>query len=105
MAWVYLLLAGAAEISWMVALKFSEGFTRLWPSIATVASLGLSMVFLSLTIRAIPLGTAYAIWTGIGAAGIAVIGMAFFGEPRTVLRIACIGLIVIGIVGLKATSE
>lgn len=104
-AWVYLLLAGAAEIGWMVALKFSQGFTRLGPSIVTVASLGLSMVFLSLAIRAIPLGTAYAIWTGIGAAGIAVIGMAFFGEPRTALRIACIGLIIVGIVGLKATSE
>jgi quaternary ammonium compound-resistance protein SugE len=105
MAWIWLAVAGVAEIGWMVALKFSDGFTRLWWAAATLASMGLSMLFLSFAIRDIPMGTAYAVWTGIGAAGIAVLGMLAFGEPRTSLRMGCIGLIVAGIVGLRIASS
>lgn len=104
MAWIWLLLAGAAEIAWMIELKFSDGFTRFWWSASTVATMGLSLLFMSFAIRAIPMGTAYAVWTGIGAAGIAVVGMLFFGEPRTALRIACIGCIVVGIAGLRLAA-
>ncbi len=105
MAWIWLLLAGLAEVGWMVALKFSDGFTRLWWAAATLAAMGLSMLFISFAIRTIPMGTAYAVWTGIGAAGIAAVGMWAFGEPRTMLRIACISLIVAGIVGLKLAAD
>lgn len=105
MAWIWLLLAGAAEIAWMVELKFSHGFTRLWWSAATLATMGLSLFFISFAVREIPMGTAYAVWTGIGAAGIAAVGMLFFGEPRTALRVACIACIVIGIAGLKLTTS
>lgn len=101
MAWVWLAVAGAAEIAWMIGLKFSDGFTRLAWSAATLAAMAVSIAFLSLALRVIPMGTAYAVWTGIGAAGIAVVGMIFFGEPRTALRLLCIALIVAGIVGLK----
>ncbi|MFZ4099587.1 MAG: DMT family transporter [Chlamydiia bacterium] len=104
MEWLWLFLAGLAEIGWMIGLKFSEGFTRLWWSVAMLASMALSMFCLALAIRSIPMGTAYAIWTGIGAAGIALIGIYFFGEPRTALRLGCIALIVLGILGLKASS-
>ncbi len=104
MAWVWLILAGIAEIMWMVGLKFSAGFTRLWWAGATLTAMGLSLVFLSLAIRTIPMGTAYAVWTGIGAAGIALVGMFLFGEPWSALRVACIGAIVVGIVGLKVVS-
>ena len=105
MAWIWLLLAGAAEIGWMVELKFSHGFTRLWWSGATLATMGLSLFFMSFAIRDIPMGTAYAVWTGIGAAGIAAVGMLFFGEPRTALRIACITCIVVGIAGLRLAAS
>lgn len=104
MAWVWLAVAGGAEIAWMIGLKFSDGFTRLGWSAATLAAMAVSLVFLSLALRAIPMGTAYAVWTGIGAAGIALIGIVFFGEPRTALRLGCIALIVAGIVGLKLAS-
>jgi quaternary ammonium compound-resistance protein SugE len=104
MAWLYLALAGAAEVVWMVTLKFSDGFSRLWPSIATVATMAVSMALLSLALRDIPMGSAYAIWTGIGAVGIAAIGIVFFDEPRTALRLACIGLIVAGMLGLKLSG-
>ncbi len=104
MAWIWLLLAGAAEIAWMVMLRFSDGFTRLAWSAATLAAMGLSLFFISFAIRTIPMGTAYAVWTGIGAAGIAAVGMLFFGEPRTALRVACIGFIVAGILGLKIAN-
>lgn len=105
MAWIWLLLAGAAEIAWMVELKFAHGFTRFWWSAATLATMGLSLLFCSFAIREIPMGTAYAVWTGVGAAGISIVGMLFFGEPRTALRIACIGCIVIGIAGLRLASN
>ena len=101
MAWIWLSLAGIAQIAWMVAMKFSDGFTRLWWAAATLAAMGISVLFVSFATREIPMGTAYAAWTGIGAAGIAAVGMMFFGEPRSALRIGCIVLIVAGIVGLK----
>ena len=104
MAWIWLLLAGAAEITWMVELKLSHGLTRLEWVAATVVTMGLSLVFMSFATRDIPMGTAYAVWTGIGAAGIAAVGMLFFGEPRTLLRIACISCIVVGIAGLRAAA-
>lgn len=104
MGWIYLLLAGAAEIGWMVALKFSDGFSRLLPSIVAVVALALSFAFIAPALRTIPMGTAYAIWTGIGAAGIAIVGILFFDEPATLLRMTCIALVVVGIVGLMLTA-
>ena len=105
MAWIWLFLAGLAEIGWMVAMKFSDGFTRFNWAAATVVLMGVSVLLTSFAVRTIPMGTAYAVWTGIGAAGIAMVGMIYFGEPRTALRIACIVLIVAGIVGLKIAAE
>lgn len=104
MAWVYLLLAGAAEIGWMISLRYAEGFTRPLALAATVVLMGISLVFLSLAIRTIPMGTAYALWTGVGASGIAIIGIVFYQEPATLLRVACIGLIICGMIGLKVAS-
>lgn len=101
MAWVLLVAAGILEIGWAIGLKYSEGFTRLWPSIWTIAAIVLSLYLLSIAARTLPIGTAYAVWVGIGAAGAMVLGMALLGEPRTVARIACIGLIVAGVIGLK----
>ena len=105
MAWFWLTLAGVAEIGWMVALKFSDEFTRLWWCAATLVAMGLSMLFISFAIRTIPMGTAYAVWTGIGAAGITAVGMLAFGEPTSALRVGCIVLIVAGIVGLRIASS
>ncbi len=104
MAWVVLFVAGLFEIAWAVGLKYAAGFTRLWPSVFVVASLALSMGLLGLALRTLPLGTAYAVWTGIGTVGTAVLGVALFREPATAARLACIGLIVAGIVGLKALT-
>jgi quaternary ammonium compound-resistance protein SugE len=104
MAWIYLLIAGVLEIGWAIGLKYTEGFSRLWPSVWTIAAMIGSFSLLSEAIKTIPLGTGYAVWTGIGAAGTAVVGMAFFGESRDVLRILCLLLIVAGIVGLKFAS-
>jgi quaternary ammonium compound-resistance protein SugE len=104
MAWLYLLVAGLFEVAWAVGLKYTEGFTRLWPSVWTGAALVLSMVMLAAAVRTLPLGTAYAIWTGIGAVGTAALGVVLFGESASAARIACIGLIVAGLVGLKLTS-
>lgn len=103
MAWVVLFIAGLLEIAWAVGLKYTEGFTRLWPSIATGIAVAGSMGLLAVAVRTLPLGTAYAIWTGIGTVGTAVLGILLFGEPATVLRLVCITLIVAGIVGLKLT--
>ena len=103
-AWSALLLAGLCEIVWALGLKYSDGFTRLWPSVGTVIALALSFVFLSIALRAVPFGTAYAIWTGIGAAGSIVIGMAVFGEPTDAFRMLCLSLIVAGMVGLRAAT-
>ena len=104
MAWVYLLIAGAFEIVWAVSLKFTEGFTRLWPSVGTVVAMGVSMVCISFALRSIPMGTAYAIWTGIGAAGTVIVGMVWFNEPRDAMRLVSIVVIIAGIVGLKLSS-
>ncbi|WP_135467628.1 quaternary ammonium compound efflux SMR transporter SugE [Crenalkalicoccus roseus] len=101
MAWVVLLLAGLLEIGWAVGLKYSAGFTRLVPSLLTAGSMALSLLLLGLALRTLPLGTAYAIWTGIGAAGTALLGILLFGEAATPARLACIGLILTGIIGLK----
>jgi quaternary ammonium compound-resistance protein SugE len=104
MAWVYLLVAGGFEIVWATGLKYTDGFSRLWPSVGTVAAMSVSMVFLALALRAIPIGTAYAIWTGIGAVGVAIMGMMLFNEPRDTMRLFFILVIIVGIVGLKLSS-
>ncbi len=105
MAWTYLVLAGFLEIGWAIGLKYTDGFTKLWPSVATVAAMIASFSLLAVALKTIPVGTGYAVWTGIGAAGTAVIGMAFLGESREVLRILCVLLIVSGVVGLKWVSS
>jgi quaternary ammonium compound-resistance protein SugE len=102
---LHLIIAGLLEVSWAIGLKQTEGWTRLWPSVITALLMIASFFFLSLALRSLPIGTAYAIWTGIGAVGTALIGIFVFGEPRTAARLVCIVLIVAGIVGLKLTSS
>jgi quaternary ammonium compound-resistance protein SugE len=102
--WFLLALAGLAEIGWVVGLKLSEGFARLWPSVFTVGSMSVSVILLGLAVRTLPIGTAYAVWTGIGAAGAAIAGIILFGETASATRLACIALIVAGVVGLKLSS-
>ncbi len=104
MEWIYLLIAGLFEVVWAVGLKYTEGWTQLWPSAGTVAAMIVSFWFLSLALKGLPIGTAYAVWTGIGAVGTALVGMAVLGEPRDMTRAACILLIVGGIVGLKLVT-
>jgi quaternary ammonium compound-resistance protein SugE len=104
MAWTYLFVAGVLEIVWAVGLKYTEGFTRLVPSVITGVALVASMLFLALALRTIPVGTGYAIWTGIGAVGTAILGIVLFAEPATAARLGCIALIVAGIVGLKLVT-
>lgn len=101
LAWLWVLLAGCMEIFWVVGLKHTQGFTKLVPSVVTVTLMAMSFVLLSQALKVIPIGTAYAVWTGIGAAGGAVAGMVLFGESASMLRIGCIGLIIAGIAGLK----
>ena len=101
MPWLILVLAGLFEIVWAVALKYADGFTRFWPSALCIVGMIVSVVLLELSLRHLPVGTAYAVWTGIGTVGAAVLGMILFQEPATAVRIACIGLIVCGIAGLK----
>jgi quaternary ammonium compound-resistance protein SugE len=101
LAWFYLLLAGLGEVGWAIGLKYTEGFTRLWPSVATVSLMVLSFGLLGQALRSLPIGTAYAVWTGIGAVGTALLGMAMFGEPRDLPRLACLAMIVVGVLGLK----
>ena len=105
MAWLVLFTAGLLEIGWAVGLKYTEGFTRLWPTVGTVAALLASMGLLGVALRTLPLGTAYAVWTGIGTIGTAVLGMVLFREPATAVRLLCIALIVAGIMGLKFASR
>jgi quaternary ammonium compound-resistance protein SugE len=102
-AWVYLLIAGLAEIAWAIGLKLTNGWSRFWPSVYTIVLIVISYVFLSLALKSLPLGTAYAVWTGIGAVGAALAGMVMFGESREPLRLFWIALIVIGALGLKAS--
>ncbi|MGH7368367.1 MAG: quaternary ammonium compound efflux SMR transporter SugE [Candidatus Rokuibacteriota bacterium] len=104
MAWVYLLIAGLLEIGWAIGLKCTEGWTRLWPSVLTIATMVASLYCLAQAVRVIPVGTGYAIWTGIGAVGTAILGIILFSESAAPARLACIGLIVAGILGLKLTS-
>ena len=104
MAWIYLIIAGLFEIGWAIGLKYTEGFTRLVPSALTIGMMILSMGLLGLAVRTLPLGTAYAVWTGIGTAGTVVLGMALLGEPVEPLRLGCIALIVVGVIGLKVLS-
>ena len=104
MAWLLLLIAGVLEIGWAVGLKYTEGFTRLVPSVLTLISMAASIGMLGLALKTLPIGTAYAVWTGIGAVGTAILGIVLFGDPAGAARIACIGLIVAGIVGLKLAT-
>ena len=101
MAWMYLVVAGLLECGWAVGLKYTDGFTKLLPSLLTLSAMAMSFWFLSIAMKSIPIGTAYAVWTGIGAVGVAILGMMFFGESRSIIRIICLLLIVLGIVGLQ----
>jgi len=103
MSWLILILAGVLEIVWAVGLKYTEGFTRLWPSVGTGVALLASIALLGLAVRDLPVGTAYAVWTGIGAAGTVICGIMFAGEPATLIRLGCVGLILAGVVGLKVS--
>lgn len=105
MAWVYLVLAGLFEIAWAIGLKFADGFTRLWPSVVTILAMIASAFLLALAARTLPIGTAYAVWTGIGAVGVAILGIVWLGEARDLVRLLCIGLIIAGTVGLKLSSS
>ena len=104
MAWIYLIFAGLFEIVWAVGLKYTEGFTRPLPTLITIAAMVVSMGLLGLAAKDLPIGTAYAVWTGIGAAGAAILGIVLFAEPVTALRIGSIGLIVAGVIGLKLAA-
>lgn len=104
MAWFVLVLAGLFEIGWAVGLKYTEGFTRLWPSVLTAVALIASMGLLGVSLRTLPLGTAYAVWTGIGTLGTGILGVMLFKEPATAARLVCMSLIIVGIVGLKVVT-
>ena len=104
MAWLCLIVAGLFEVAWAVALKFTDGFTKLWPSAATIALMIVSFALLSVAYQRIPVGTAYAVWTGIGAAGTAMMGVLLFGEPASAPRLVCLAAVTAGVVGLKVAS-
>lgn len=104
MPWILLLFAAVFEVAWAIGLKHTEGFTRLWPTVGTVSALVISVVLLGSAAKSLPIGTAYAVWTGIGAAGTVVFGMMFFGDPFNAVRLACVSLILMGVVGLKLFS-
>ena len=103
--WLALMLAGVLEIAWALGLKYSDGLTRFWPSVAMLTSIAFSFVLLAIALKSVPFGTAYAMWTGIGAAGTVIIGMVAFGEPTDPFRVACLTLIVAGMIGLKLASD
>jgi len=105
MSWLLLIVAGLLEVGWAIGLKYTEGFTRLWPSIGTAFAMVASMVLLGIAMKSLPVGTAYAVWVGVGAVGTVILGIVLFGEPAGALRIASIVLIVAGIVGLKLASH
>lgn len=104
MNWIILVLAGVFEVIWTIGLKYSDGFTRLWPSIGTAIAMIISVVLLGIAMKGIPVGTAYAVWTGIGTLGAVIFGIYLFNEPANLLRLFCLGLIVTGIIGLKLVS-
>ena len=105
MAWITLFIAGVFEVGWAIGLKYTEGFTRVVPTIVTVLSMVISLGLLGVALKSLPVGTAYAVWTGVGTVGTAILGMVLFGESTAALRLACIGLIVAGIIGLKLVTE
>jgi quaternary ammonium compound-resistance protein SugE len=104
MAWIYLTIAGLLEVAWAIGLKYTDGFTRLWPSAWTLVAMALSMAFLGLALRDLPVGTGYAVWVGIGAVGTALLGMVLFDDSRDPVRLVCLGLIVAGVVGLRLVT-
>ena len=104
MAWVALFIAGLLEVGWAVGLKYTQGFTKLWPSVGTIGAMALSFLLLSKALKTIPVGTGYAVWTGIGAVGTVIVGMAILGEPRDAGRLICVLFIIAGILGLKLVS-
>lgn len=104
MAWLLLLIAGLLEVTWAVGLKYTEGFSRLWPSVLTIAAMAASVWLLAIAMRHLPIGTAYAVWVGIGAVGTVILGIFLFKEPMTAPRLISVGLIVAGIVGLKLST-
>ena len=105
MGWTYLCIAGVFEVAWVIGLKYTAGFSRLLPSAVTLLTMGVSVFFLSQAVKTLPVGTAYSVWTGIGAVGAVALGMILFGESRDALRLACIGLIIVGVVGLRLASN
>lgn len=105
MDWFILLVAGLFEIGWAIGLKYTEGFTRLWPSVGTVLAMAISLGLLGIAMKSLPLGTAYAVWVGVGAVGTALLGIALFGEPVNLGRLLSLALILVGIVGLKLSSQ
>ena len=105
MSWLYLCIAGLLEIGWAIGLKYTEGFTRFWPSAITLFFMTLSVIFLAVAVRTLPVGTAYAVWTGIGAVGTVLLGILLFGESASPARLACVALIIAGLVGLKLLSK
>jgi quaternary ammonium compound-resistance protein SugE len=104
MPWIILVLAGLFEVGWAIGLKYTEGFTKLWPSVATIAAMLVSMGLLGVAMKSLPVGTSYAVWVGVGAVGTALLGIVLLGEPATAGRLASLGLIVAGIIGLKLAS-
>ena len=104
MSWLILVIAGLFEIGWAIGLKYTQGFTRLWPTLGTVGAMVISVGLLGVAMRELPVGTAYAVWTGIGAVGTVILGIVMFGDPANAPRLVCVGLIVAGILGLKLTS-
>jgi quaternary ammonium compound-resistance protein SugE len=104
MAWPILVVAGLFEVVWAIGLKYTDGFTRFWPSAGTIAAMIASVVLLAIAMKSLPVGTAYAVWTGIGAIGTVILGIVLFGEPATAARLICILFIVAGIVGLKVVT-
>jgi quaternary ammonium compound-resistance protein SugE len=104
MSWLILIFAGLFEIGWAIGMKYTKGFSQLWPTVGTVAAMIASVVLLGVAVKDLPVGTAYAVWTGIGAVGTAILGILLFGEPASAARLACLAMIACGIVGLKVVS-
>ena len=104
MPWILLVLAGLLEVGWAIGLKYTEGFTRLWPSVGTIAAMAVSLVLLGTAMKSLPVGTAYAVWVGIGAVGTVILGIVLFDEPLNALRVGSVALIVAGLVGLKLAT-
>jgi quaternary ammonium compound-resistance protein SugE len=105
MSWLILIVAGLFEIAWAIGLKYTAGFTRLWPSIGTVGAMAMSVLLLGIAMKELPVGTAYAVWTGVGAVGTAVLGIYLFGDPASPARMVCLAMIAVGILGLKLVSS